>query len=175
MNKNFSLSKTTVYLLLLIVALLIYVFVYFMPAQSQLALLRSEISLFNVETATYREYLQDSSPLEADIQAIQDEIDRMNAEDYTNDSTVSFEIGDAIQRYKVSLVSINIESPSVQDDYRILPINLQMTGDMENLQKFISHFENNEDGSYLVHGTAFEIAANTTELSMVIYLCTPNV
>lgn len=175
MKKNFSLSRTTLYLLLLVAALLVYVFVYFIPAQSQMAAIRSEISLFNAETAIYREYLEDPSPLEADIQAIQDEIDRMNAEDYINDSTVSFEIGDAIQRYKISLVSINIDDVIEQDDYRILPINLSMTGDMNNLQKFISHFENDKDGSYLVHGSSFEITANTTAASMVIYLCTPNV
>lgn len=175
MKKNFSLSRTTLYLLLLVAALLVYVFVYFIPAQSQMAAIRSEISLFNAETAIYREYLQDPSPLEADIQAIQEEINRMNAEDYINDSTVSFEIGDAIQRYKIKLVSINIDNVIEQDDYRILPINLSMTGDMNNLQKFISHFENDKDGSYLVHGSSFEITANTTAASMVIYLCTPNV
>ena len=175
MKKNFSLSRTTLYLLLLVAALLVYVFVYFIPAQSQMAAIRSEISLYNAETAIYREYLQDPSPLEADIQAIQEEINRMNAEDYINDSTVSFEIGDAIQRYKIKLVSINIDNVIEQDDYRILPINLSMTGDMNNLQKFISHFENDKDGSYLVHGSSFEITANTTAASMVIYLCTPNV
>lgn len=175
MKKNLSLSKTAVYLILLVVVLLVYVFVYFMPAQSQMAAIRSEISVFNAETAVYREYLQDPSPLEADIQAIQDEIDRMNAEDYINDSTVSFEIGDAIQRYKINLVSINIDNVTEQNGYRILPINLSMTGDMNDLQKFITHFENDEDGSYMVHGTSFEITANTTAASMVIYLCTPNV
>ena len=175
MKKSLSLSKTTVYLLLLIVALLVYVFVYFVPAQSQLAAMKADISVFNAETAIYREYLEDPSPLEADIQTIQDEIDRMNAEDYVNDSTVSFEIADAIQRYKISLVSINIENVIEYEGNRVLPINLQMNGDMENLQKFISHFEKDTEGSYMVHGASFEITANTTAASMVIYLCTPNV
>lgn len=175
MNNKFSVSKTTIYLVLLIVALIAYVFVYFMPAQSQMTMLRSDITLFNAETAIYRQYLEDPAPLEADIAAIQAEIDRMHAEDYTNDSTVSFVIGDAIQRYKISLVSISLDAVTEFEGYRVLPINLSMTGETKDLLKFISHFENDQDGSYLVRGTSFEITANTTEASMVIYLCTPNV
>ena len=175
MNKKFSLSKTSIYLILLVVALVVYVLVYFIPVQSQLTAIKSDIALYNAETAIYRQYLEDSSPLEADIQAIRDEIARMNTEDYTNDSTVSFVIGDAIQRYKISLVSISIDKVTVLDGYRALPINLTMTGNMENIQKFISHFENNQDGSYLVHGTSFEVYSSYVTASMVIYLCTPNV
>lgn len=175
MNKKFSVSKTSIYLILLIVVLIIYVFVYFIPAQSQLSMLRSEIALYNAETAVYRQYLNDPSPLEADIADIQAEIYRMNSEDYTNDSTVSFVIGDAIQRYKISLTSITIEEEMEFEGNQVLPINLTMTGEMNDLLKFIKHFETNQDGSYLVRGTSFEIAANTTEASMVIYLCTPNV
>ena len=79
MNKKFSVSKTSIYLILLIVVLIIYVFVYFIPAQSQLSMLRSEIALYNAETAVYRQYLNDPSPLEADIADIQAEIYRMNS------------------------------------------------------------------------------------------------
>ena len=175
MIKKFSLSKTRIYLICLVIALVGYALVYYIPARSQLAAMQTDIALYNAETAIYRQYLEDPSPLEADIQAIWDEIARMNAEDYTNDSTVSFAIGDAIQRYKISLVSISIDKVTKVDGYRTLPINLTMTGSMENLQKFIAHFENNQDGSYLVHGTAFEIYSNYVSASMVIYLCTPSV
>lgn len=175
MNNKFSVSKTSVYLVLLIIAVIAYVFLYFIPAQSQITMLRTDISLFNAETAIYRQYLEDPTPLEADIAAIQAEIDRMNAEDYTNDSTVSFVIGDAIQRYKISLASITLEAPTEYEGYRVLPINLSMTGETKDLLKFVKHFENNQNGSFLVRGTSFEITANTTAASMVIYLCTPNV
>lgn len=175
MNRKFSISKTTIYLLLLILALVIYIFVYFLPAQSTLAMLRSEISLFNVETATYRQYLEDPTPLKADIDAIQAEIDRLHAEGYVNDSTVSFIISDAIQRYSIGLTSIAIGSKTELDGNRVLPINLSMTGSMTNLQKFIKHFESSQEGSYLVRGTDIQIGANTNVASMVIYLCTPNV
>jgi len=175
MNKKFSLSKTSIYLILLVLALIVYVFVYFIPAQSELAMLRSEIALYNAETAIYRQYLDDPSPLEADIADIQAEIARMNTEDYTNDSTVSFEIGTAIQRFKISLVSVTLDTVTEIDGMRALPICLKMNGEMDNLMKFIRYFENDEDGSYLVRGTAFEVAGNTINASMVIYLCTPNV
>ena len=173
--KKLSVSKATIYLVLLFIALIVYVFVYFVPTQSQMTALQSEIALYNAETAIYRQYLEDSTPLEADIATIQAEIDRMHDEDYTNDSTVSFEIGNAVQRYKVSLVSVSVDSATEINGYRALPITLTVTGDMNNLIKFIKYFENDMDGSYLVSSTNFEVAGAKIDASMVIHLCTPNV
>jgi predicted PurR-regulated permease PerM len=175
MNKKFPISKTSIYLILLIVALIIYVFTYFIPVQSQINTLRTEIRLFDVETNIYRQYLEDPSPLEADIAAIQAEIDRMNAEDYTNDSTVSFDIGNAIQRYGVSLSSVSLSDATTFEGNRILPIYLELSGDWDNILKFIAYFETNQDGSYLVRESSFVIAANNVTAKLVIYLCTPNV
>ena len=175
MKKNFSLSKVTVVMLILLVALAVYGFAYFLPAQSNMTLLRTETALFTAESAMYRQYVADTTPLETDIDAIQKQIDEMNATGYTNDSTVSFEISDAIQRYKVSLSSVSLEAVTTYKDHRALPINLTLSGEMNNILKFIQHFENDKDGSYLVRGSTIEIAGNTVNASLVIYLLTPNI
>ncbi len=174
MKSKFSLSKVTIVMLLLMVALIVYAFVYFVPAQSLLTQLRAEIAVNNTESAIYRQYLEDVSPLEADIEVIQKEIDQLNAEGYTNDSTVSFKISDAIQQYKISLSSVSLEEVTTFKEHRALPINLTMTGELENILKFIEHFENDQDGSYLVSGSVIEISGTTTTATLVIYLCTPN-
>lgn len=175
MKKNVSLSKFTVVMLILLVAVIVYVFVYFVPAQSTAAMLQSEIALFNAESSIYKEYVADVSPLEADIADLQNQIDELNATGYINDSTVSFKISDAIQRYKISLTSVTLEAATTYKEHRALPINLTISGELDNILKFIEYFENNTEGSYLVRASAIEIAGNTTNASLVIYLCTPNV
>lgn len=174
MNKKFSLSKPTVIALLIIVVLAVYCFVFMIPAQTELTAMKADVAVANAQTALYRQYLTDLTPLEDDIQAIQEEIDKLHAEGYVNDSTVSFEIADAIQRFQVSVSAVSLENVTTFEGHRALPINISMTGDMKNILKFISHFENDKEGSYLVRGTAMEIAGNSTTASMVIYLCTPD-
>ena len=175
MKKNFSLSKLTIVMLLLLVAVIVYVFVYFMPAQTTLTMLRSEISLYTAESAMYRKYVSDVTPLEADIEAIQSEIDELNSTGYINDSTVSFKISDAIQRYRISLSSVSLEPVTTYEEHRALPINLNISGELSNILKFIEHFENDTEGSYLVRGSAIEISGTTTNATLVIYLCTPDI
>lgn len=175
MNKSLSISKASIYLVLLIVALIIYVFVYFMPARSQLNMLQSEIALFNAESATYQKYLADPSALEADIDVVQAEIDRMNAEEYTNDSSVSFELSSAIQRYRLSVSAVTLGNPTTIDEYRALPINLTLTGDYDNIVDFIAYFENNQEGSYRAQGATVTISGSSAAATLLIYLCTPNV
>ena len=175
MNKKFALSKVTIVMLILLVAVVVYVFAYFTPAQSTAAMLRSELALHNAEAAIYQEYLADPSPLEADIQALQQQIDELNTTGYTNDSNVSFKISDAIQRYKISLSAVSLESATTYKEHRALPITLSISGELENILKFIEYFENNQDGSYLVRGSSIEVTGNSTNAALVIYLCTPNV
>ena len=67
MNKKFALSKVTVVMLLLLVACIVYVFAYFTPAQTTATQLRTETSLYNTESAIYRQYIEDVTPLEAEF------------------------------------------------------------------------------------------------------------
>ena len=171
--KNLSISKTTIYLVLLVVALIVYVFAYFLPAQREMAMIQTDISVFNAETAVYRQYLADPSTLEADIEAIQAEINRMHAEDYTNDSSVSFEISGAIQRYRLSVSSVTLSNPTSINGYRALPINVSVSGDLNNLLGFISHFEDNTEGAYLAQGASIQISGTRATATLLIYLCSP--
>ena len=171
--KKFPISKTTIYLVLLVIVLIVYIFAYFMPAQQEIGLMKSEIAVYNAETAVYRQYLEDPSVLEADIAAIQAEIDRMHAEDYTNDSSVSFEISGAIQRYRLSVSSVTLDNPTTINGYRALPINVAVSGELENLLNYISHFEDNEEGAYLAQGATIQISGNRASATLLFYLCTP--
>lgn len=173
--KNLKMSKSAIAIVLMLVALAVYCFVYMMPAQTELIAMQAEMSVANVQANAYRQYLNDLSPLEADIAAIQAEIDELNAEGYINDSTVSFEISSAIQKCQVALSSVSLQTPTTYEDHRVLPINLTMSGDLENILKFISLFENDEEGSYLVRSTSIDMAGKTANATMVVYLCTPNV
>lgn len=175
MNKSFSMSKVTIVMLLLLVAMVVYCFVYFLPAQTTMSCLNADIAVYNAESSIYREYLTDHSPLEADIESIQAQIDQLNSEAYTNDANVSFEISNAVQRYQISLAAVSIQNVGEFEDYRVLPITLSVSGEMDNLLKFIKHFENNQDGSYLVRGSKFTINGNKISASIDIFLCTPNV
>ena len=175
MNKKFAFSKVTIYLLLLIVVLIAYAFLYFIPAQSQLTMIRSDMALYRAETEIYRQYLTDVSPLEADIKAIQDSIDELNATAYTNDTNVNLAISEATQRYRISLSSVTVGDETIIDGNSALPIILKVSGDTDRIVDFIRYFEDNKHGSYLVLNSSVEFASTTTSANLVIYLCTPNV
>lgn len=173
MKKNISLSMTTIVMLVLLAVLAVYCFTYLIPTQNELTVLRSEISVHNAQASIYQQYLSDTAPLEADIEAIQAEIDTMNSEGYVNDSTVSLVISDAIQRYNISLSSVSLSSVTTYEEHRALPINLTLSGTMDDILQFIAHFEQNTEGSYLVQATSMEVNGTTTTANLLIYLCTP--
>ena len=174
MKKKKLLSKSTIAIIVMLLTLAVYCVAYMVPAQNELIAMRAEMSVATAEANIYRQYLNDLSPLEADIAAIQAEIDKLNAEAYTNDSNVSFVISDVIQKCKVSLSSVSLQSETTFDGHRVLPINLSMTGQLENILKLISTFENNKEGSYLVRSATIDIAGSNAKATLVIYLCTPN-
>lgn len=175
MKNTLKISPTTIVMLVMLLVALLYVFLYFVPAQSELNLIRVETTVANAEMAAYKAYLADTTPLENDIAAIQAEIDELNSSGYTNDSTVSLVISDAIQRYSVSLASVTLSSVTNIDGNNALPISVSVTGTLENILAFISHFENNEAGSYLVRAASMEINGERCTADLVIYLCTPAV
>lgn len=174
MNKKLSLSKFTIAMLAIMVIALVYCFVYLIPVQDELNTLRMDLSVAKAEAGVYSEHINDTSALLADIDAAQQEIAELHANGYINDSNVSFVIGDAIQRYHVSLTSVNLEKVTKFEGYRVLPVKLVMTGELDNVLDFISFFENDDEGSYMVRGTSFEMANNTVKASIVIFLCTPD-
>lgn len=175
MNKKKSISKTGIYLILLVLVLVVYAFLYYIPAMTQLQLLKNDIALLSTNTTLYRQYLADPSILEAEIDVVQDEIDRMHAEDYVNDSNVSFMISDAIQRFGVALSSVSVGEESTVGDHRVLPIHLVFDGDLNNVHSFIEYFEENQEGSFRIHNLSLRLGNSHANAVMVIYLYTPNV
>ena len=97
MKKGFSLSAGTIFMLLLLLALVIYCFAYFLPAQNTLNMLKTETSLFNMEASIYEEYIADNSPLEKDIKSIQNEIDELHATGYINVKEVAWPLETSAQ------------------------------------------------------------------------------
>lgn len=175
MKKKFSFSAVTVYMIALALILVGYLLFYFVPARAEIRSLKSQISLSNAEAATYKKYLTDSTLLEADIQSIQDEIERLHTEGYVSNSTVNFEISNAIQLYNISLNSVALDSVTTIKENKALPISLSLTGKLEDVLGFIRYFEQNKDGSYMVASTSIKISGPAVSTSIVIYLLTPNV
>jgi len=173
MKKSFSI--VTVFMLALMAVLIVYFFSYFMPAQQEMTAIRSEITVYNAESAVYRQYINDVTPLEENIAAVQAEIDDLHNNGYVNDSTVGMVINEAIQRYKISIKSISLEGKTMVSGFQALPIHLNFTGSYDSVMAFISHFENNSDGSYMVRAANLSFANNNCSGSIVIYLCTPSV
>ena len=170
-KKKFSL--VSIVLLIMIAIAAVYYFVFFVPGQTELQLIEADTMVYTAEAALYEPYIDDSSELEADIAQAQAELDDLWANGFTNDSTASLVIGDAIQRYNVSLTSLSLSKETMIDDYRALPINVVIAGDFHDVVNFISHFENHSEGSYLVYAASLSVSGNTTTANIVIHLCTP--
>ena len=174
MKKKLPLSGFTMVMLAVLAAALVYCFIYLIPVQNDMNALRGEIAVAAAEADIYGQYIADPESLLADIEAAEQEIAQLHANGYINDSNVSFRIGDAIQRYHVSLTSVTLQEVMGFDGNRVLPINVVMTGELQNVLDFISYFENDDEGSYLVRGSSIEMAANTAKVSLTIFLCTPD-
>lgn len=173
MKSKKKFSSVTVVLLLMIVIAAVYYFLFFVPGQSELNSIRSETAVHTAEASVYESYLNDTAALEEEIAQVQEELDDLRANGYVNDSTVSLLIGNAIQRYNVSLTSMSLTEETTIADFRALPINVVVSGNFDDILDFIAHFENDTQGSYLVHAASLKTNGDLTTADIVIYLCTP--
>lgn len=173
MKKKFPISPVAMFFLAVLLILVIYCFYYLFPARNEMNSISAEIAVNNAEANIYRPYVDDTSELEAQIAAIEDEIARLHAEGYVNDSTVSLTLAQAVQDYKMSLNSVSLGETTKIDGHRALPINISMSGSLENVLSFISHFENDTEGSYIVRASTLQISGSTARTTVVLYLCTP--
>lgn len=170
-KKKFSL--VSIVLLVMIAIAAVYYFVFFVPGQTDLQMIKADTMVYTAEASIYEAYISDPTSLEDEIAQAQAELDDLWANGFINDSTVSLVIGDAIQRYSVNLTSMSLGAETTIEAWRALPINVAVDGDYNDILEFISHFENNTEGSYLVHAAALETNGNLTSANIVIYLLTP--
>lgn len=173
--KKVQFSPVLIAVFLIVVVLVAYYAIYFVPAQAELVSAQGEITVLRMQADTYRPYLDDISPIEADIAKVADEIEQMHRDGYVNATNVSMVISDAIQRFGISLSSISLGKETKIDNCRALPINLSIAGTFDNVVEFVSYFENNTEGSYLAQGCTVSMTAKGCEASLVLYLCTPSV
>lgn len=173
MKKKLPISPFAIFFLVVLVALVLYSVNYLFPTRNEMTAIRSEIMVNNAEANIYRPYVADTSELEAQIAAIEAEIAQLHQEGYVNDSTVSLTIAEAVQEYNISLTSVSLGAITRFDGHRALPVNISMSGSLENVIRFISHFENDSVGSYIVQASSLQISGSTARATMVLYLCTP--
>lgn len=173
-NKKLPVSPVTLVLLVWLVVLAVYAFAYYIPGQAEMNALNADVAVMRGEVELLDQYLNNSAPLEQDIKDLEKEIDKIS-EEYVNDGNVNMVISDAIQRYQVSLSSVTLGSVTTYNGLRALPINLSLHGTTEDILAFISHFENSEDGAFVVRGVSLDVNAYSTDANMVLYLCTPSV
>ena len=174
MKKKLPISPVACVLLVWLVALAVYAFAYFLPAQAEMNLLRGDVALKRIEAELFEKYLTNSDPLKKEIDDLEKEIDKVNAS-YINDANVNFIISDAIQRFEIYLTSVTLNSVTTYEGMRALPINLALRGTTENILQFVDFFENSKDGSFVVRGVTMNVSAFATDANIVLYLCTPSV
>lgn len=173
MKKKFPISPVAMFFLAVLLILVIYCVYYLFPTRNEMSAISAEIAVNNAEANIYRPYVDDTSDLEAQIAAIEAEIAQLHAEGYVNDSSVSLTLAEAVQEYKISLSAVSLSATTNIDGHRALPINISMSGSLENVIRFISHFENDTEGSYIVRASSLQISGSTARTTVVLYLCTP--
>jgi len=159
----------------MLLAVALSYFLAFVPGQQSRATMQSEAAALEAEVALYDEYIADPSVIEADIAALQAEIDTIHAESYVNANTVGLVVSDAIQRFQVDLTSFTLGSETTIGESKALPMNLSVEGTTQNILDFIAYFENDDEGSYVVHAASMEMNGKECSAQVVIHLCTPAV
>ena len=173
MKKKLPISPVAIFFLVVLLVLVIYCLYYLFPTRNEITAIRGEIAVNNAEADIYRPYVDDTSELEAQIAEIEDEIAQLHADGYVNDSSVSLTLVEAVQEYNISLSAVSLGEPTKIDGHRALPINISMSGSLENVIRFISHFENDSVGSYIVRSSSLQISGSIARTTVVLYLCTP--
>ncbi len=173
MKKKLPVSPVAIFFLVVLLVLVLYCLYYLFPTRNEITALQAEIAINNAEANIYRPYIDDTSELEAQIAAIEEEIAQLHAEGYVNESNVSLLISHAVKQYNISLNSVSLGDTTKISGHKALPINISMTGSVENVVRFISHFENDTEGSYIVRSSSMDIAGSNAKATIVLYLCTP--
>ena len=174
MKKKFPISIFPMTCVIVGIALALYGYLYFIPARQEAVLIESEISLSEVEQKNYAPYVNDHGPLEQDIAAAKAAMEQLHKDGYVNQGEVSLIIGEAILKYHVTLTSLTIgEETTYQEEYAALPIRMDLVGQQADLLAFLSAFENDEEGSYIIQAAAMEVDARQCAASVTMYLCTP--
>lgn len=173
MKKKFNVSLFTCVLLAVAVVLVLFYFSYFAPMQEDVSAIKAETSMYQAQAKLCEPYLGDHAALEADIEKAEKEFQELRTTGYTNETNVSLIIGDAIQKYNVSLNAITLESSEQIDNYVAHPIHMTISGPVENVVKFIDFFEQNTDGSYVTRAVSMSVAGDKSSASIVLYMYTP--
>lgn len=174
MKKKLPLSPIVIYFIVILLVVLFYSLYYLIPTRNEITLLQSDIAINNAEADIYRPYLDNVSEIEDQIAAIEAEIAQLHGEGYVNESNVSLIISKAVQEYKITLNSVSLGETTTIDGHKALPINISMTGSLENVVRFIAHFEQDHVGSYMVRAASIDATGGAAKSSIVLYLCTPN-
>lgn len=174
MKKKRSISLFPLTCLIVGVAMALYAYLYFFPAQQEAALIESEIKLHEVEQQIYAPYVNDYSPIEQDIAAAKAEIERLHKEGYVTEGQVSLILGEAILKHNVTLNELSIGNSTTYQGYQALPLRMELSGHQADILSFMSAFENDEEGSYIIQAAAMEVEYGQCVASVTMYLCTPN-
>jgi len=172
MKKKVNFSIFTVLAIIVGIVATLYFFLYLAPVGQERTMIEAETMLFNAQAKLIEPYLEDQTPLEEKIADIETAIAEMHATSYTNESTFNTILAGTLQSYQLELTSLTLGAVTNYQTHTALPINLELKGSRQNVMNFISFFENNTDGSYVVNSANMQYAGNDNcTLAMVMYLC----
>ena len=155
------------------IALALYCYLYFVPARKEAVVIENEIRTHEVEQKVYEPYVNDHSSIEQDIAAAKDAIEQLHKDGYVNQGEVSLIIGEAILKHNVTLNELSIGSTTSYKGYEALPLRMELSGMQDDLLAFMSAFENDEEGSYIVQAASMNLGSGRCTASVTMYLCTP--
>ena len=173
MKKKFPISLFPMTCLIVGIALALYAYLYFFPARQEAALIESEIKLHEVDQQIYAPYVNDHSSIEQDIADAKAEIERLHKEGYVNEGQVSLILGEAILKHQVTLNELSIGNSTTYQGYQALPLRMELSGTQDALLGFMSAFENDEEGSYIIQAASMSLGSGRCTASVTMYLCTP--
>lgn len=174
MKKKFPISLFPMTCIVVAVALALYCYLYFIPARQEAMLIESEIKLHEIERSTYTPYLNNHDPIIHDIAVLENEIEALHRNGYVDESEVSLILGEAILQYHVTLNNLSIGQPTTYKECSALPIQMSIYGTQNDILSFVSYFENDTEGSYIVQSISMDLdEQNECSASVTMYLCTP--
>ena len=173
MKKKFPISLFPMTCVIVGIALALYCYLYFVPARQEAVVIENEIRTYEMEQQVYAPYVGDHSSIDADIAAAKAEIERLHKEGYVTEGEVSLILGEAILEHNVTLNELSIGNSTTYKGYQALPLRMELSGSQEELLDFMSAFENDEEGSYIIQAASMSLGSSRCTASVTMYLCTP--
>ncbi len=177
--KNLKVSGIMLYLLGLVLVLLLYFYLIFLPMSARVAQLNLQHEQNTAKLQLYQKELLQADQLNESINTLQAELDKLKSTTSISGKNAADDLGKAMNDTGVVPIQLQIGNETVDksktsgtgEPVCSVPISLQVNCSQEQLQQLLDYFETKSQGAYYVNSVNYAGGQVTApaDLSLTLY------